>query len=297
MSDPDLSSPETAVLLSVGGVPVLLHGIVPFSSVDFGPAYDVFRTTGDPQVIVELAWVDHLELPSDLPEPVFQSECLWQLHRVGTHWVFVLSLLEPPFTPYRIATFDDDFTRGSIVSTRKGRLPTIPERLPNPLEYPLGEALTIGLLGTGRGLMVHALGVERDGRGVLFCGHSGQGKSTLAGLFSGRARILNDDRIIVRLRDGIPWIHGTPWHGDCSAVSAGGAPLSGLYFIEHDRVDRVFGVRPAVASAMLLARSFPPIWSRRGMDFSLGFIERIVQAVPCARLGFTPTPAVLDLLP
>ena len=70
-----------------------------------------------------------------------------------------------------------------------------------PLEYPLDELLLQGLLARGRGAEIHACGIaDGSGRGLLFVGQSGAGKTTMARLWEGERGItvLSDDRIILR---------------------------------------------------------------------------------------------------
>jgi len=42
------------------------------------------------------------------------------------------------------------------------------------------------------------------------------------------------------------------------------------------------------AIARLLALSFPSLYSRDTLSFTLGFFDQLVQAVPCNELWFTP---------
>ena len=91
-------------------------------------------------------------------------------------------------------------------------------------------------LSRGEGVEVHAVGIsDEQGRGHLFLGHSGAGKSTTARLWIDRpgVRILSDDRIILRVREGRIWMYGTPWHGDAGIASPDCAPLDEIYLLEH----------------------------------------------------------------
>ena len=121
--------------------------------------------------------------------------------------------------PYKQARFNADFTAGEIVlhgdyfDRDQGA---------NALEYPLDELLMVNLLARGRGVEVHACGVEdSDGRGYLFVGQSGAGKTTIARLCenAGGAQVLSDDRIILRSLDGRIWMYGTPWQGEAEFAS------------------------------------------------------------------------------
>jgi len=48
--------------------------------------------------------------------------------------------------------------------------------------------------------------------------------------------------------------------------------------------------------ARLLALSFPPLYSRDTLAFTLGFFDQLVQAVPCNELRFVPDEHVIALL-
>jgi HprK-related kinase A len=84
---------------------------------------------------------------------------------------------------------------------------TLPDAAPLPLSLGL-IAAEMGMnlqmaLGARRWLLLHASGVERDGRALLMTGHSGAGKSTLAALLAERGwRLLGDEFALVDLASG-----------------------------------------------------------------------------------------------
>jgi HPr kinase/phosphorylase len=54
---------------------------------------------------------------------------------------------------------------------------------------------------------IHASAVAWDGQGVLILGPSGSGKSAVAlSLMAFGARLIADDRVILSLKDGRPWL-------------------------------------------------------------------------------------------
>jgi hypothetical protein len=168
--------------------------------------------------------------------------------------------------------------------------------LPGPLEFPLFEVLMVCLLGQDKGLMVHACGVDDDGRGYLFTGNSTHGKTTMARLWEGRARILNDDRIIVRRYDGRLWMYSTPWHGEYPVVSPDPVPLDRIFFLRHAPDNDLRSREGVAASSTLLARCFPPFWDRQGMAFTLDFCAQVIAETPCYELGFVPEADVVDFV-
>ena len=70
----------------------------------------------------------------------------------------------------------------------------------------------------------------------------------MARLWRDRALVLNDDRIVLRQKDGRIWRYGTPWHGDYDVVSPAGVPLEKIFFLRHDHVNQVQRRRGAAAA-------------------------------------------------
>jgi hypothetical protein len=224
---------------------------------------------------------------------VFDSEGLWRLYEGPDRLIILLATMDQRRV-YRAGVFDRRLSRGRILSDPKGRTGAVCDLLPDPLEYPLGEALMILLLARHGGFMVHACGLERNGCGFLFVGHSGTGKTTIAELAGPRFRVLNDDRVVLRLVDGRPWMFGTPWHGESTRFSPLGAPVERVFFIEHADSHHTSPVTSSIASAAILSRGFPPLWSVSSMESTLSFIDDVVRTVPCRRLGFTPDSHLFD---
>ena len=108
--------------------------------------------------------------------------------------------------------------------------------------------------------------------------------------------ILSDDRIILRKIDGTVWMYGTPWHGEAALSSPARAPLKGVYLLRQGQSNTLVSLRPSDAAARLLACSFPPFYHSGGLDFTLGFLEQLVEAVPCHELWFTPDERVVTLV-
>ena len=83
---------------------------------------------------------------------------------------------------------------------------------------------------THSGLLLHACGVIRDGKGYVFCGYSGAGKSTVARL-SRAYTILSDDLVIVRRAQGRFYVYGVPFRGGMAEAPRTNtcAPLHGLF--------------------------------------------------------------------
>jgi hypothetical protein len=168
-----------------------------------------------------------------------------------------------------------------------------------PLEYPLDELLMIHRLSRGEGVEVHAVGIaDETGRGHLFLGHSGAGKSTTARLWLQRpgVTILSDDRIILRAHQGRIFMYGTPWHGDAGIASPLSAPLSAIYLLEHGQSNERMPLSPGTAAAELFARTFVTHHSEEGIRFTLDFLDRLTRQIPCYLFRFVPDESAVEAI-
>jgi len=224
-------------------------------------------------------------------ERVFDSEMVWSLYRSARADVLVLRSPVSGPHPYRIAVFRGDFRQGQVYSRPRPAEQVNGALLSNPLAFPLAEVLMVCLMARGRGLMVHACGIDDGGRGYLFAGNS-----TMAQIWRDEATILNDDRIVLRWREGRFWMYGTPWHGDYSGVSPRGVPLEKVFFLRHAASNQVRRQDGTAAASKLLTRSFLPLWDAEGMGFSLDVCARVAGTVPCYELGFVPDHNVIDFV-
>jgi len=241
---------------------------------------------------IQVNWTDNLELPAR--KALFDSGGLWSVFEESGGYRFYFSTPHLGAAPYKAAWFDPEFRCGHMVLFR----PYFDTSRPiYPLEYPLDELLMIHRLACGEGVEAHAVGiVDEAGHGHLFLGHSGAGKSTTARLWMAEpgVRILSDDRIILRVRDGRIWMYGTPWHGDAGIASPDCAPLSRMYLLEHGHTTELVPVSPGRAAAELFARSFVPHHSPRGVQFTLGFLDRVAQETPCSLFRFFPDKSAVE---
>lgn len=80
-------------------------------------------------------------------------------------------------------------------------------------------------------ISVHASVVVNDGKGFLFMGKSGTGKSTHSGLWLKHIEgswLLNDDNPIVRVTGEEVVVYGSPWSGKTHCYRNESAPVAGI---------------------------------------------------------------------
>ena len=224
---------------------------------------------------------------------IFDSGSVCKLYQREDRWGIGMYSSAFKSGLYQAAIFEQDFYMGDIFIPNNNL-----NTNPFPYTYPLPEVHMINLLSQGNGVLVHACAVKDGDRGLLFAGTSGAGKSTIADLWNLRENftILSDDRVIIRKYEGKFWVYGTPWHGSGRFASPDSVPLTRIYFLKQAPKNQLLALKPVDAYTKMLVRSFPTYWNSAGMDFTLGFLDELVQEVPCFVLGFVPDNSVVDFV-
>lgn len=146
--------------------------------------------------------------------------------------------------------------------------------------------------GTFGGLEVHASVVMCEGKGYLFLGKSGTGKSTHSRLWlriiPGTA-LLNDDNPVLRLMpDGSARVFGSPWSGKTPCYKAQDVPVCAIVRIRQASGNSIvrMSLVESYASLMASVSAFRPFGHLAdGWHTS---IEQIVSSVPCYLLDCLP---------
>jgi len=231
-------------------------------------------------------------MPERSGTALFDSGAVWSMFDDGGRIRIDCSSEVLGDTPYKVAYFDRDFTAGRVLLRAD-----LFDGAVDALEYPLDEVLVAHLLARGRGVELHASGIiDAEGRGRLFVGQSGAGKSTTARLWMDTedVEIVSDDRVIVRNVSGEWRMFGTPWHGEAALSSPASAPLDGVFLLQQAQETKLVDVAPSEAAARLFACTFPLFHDGRALAFTLDFLDQLVAAVPVRVLEFTPDRSVVE---
>jgi hypothetical protein len=272
--------------ISVALIPDMLDG-----SYDTPPKFSGFQVEGPADISLKI----HFNQSPDVPagDLVFDSGHGWRQSSVQDS--YVLRVSSAYRDPRLVGVFSKDFRSGAIYT---GVSETNPDQFIFPFTFPLGEIYMTNLLGTGLGVMLHSCGVIRQGSGLVFAGVGGAGKSTTSRLWQKQstARVVNDDRVIIRRIGRQFRLYGTPWHGEGGMALPEDAPLKRIFIIKHASSNQLIPLTPAQAVHGLLARSFSPFWSTAGLKFTLQFLAELCQEIPCFEFGFLPDQSAVDFI-
>lgn len=240
----------------------------------------------------------NVEIVNKLPqirktEPVFITYHFqdgrenWRLVKKDSIYIYKSPLKDKKQLMFVNETFDR-VTAYLLPKKDKGRVWNISDII-----YDFLQVLLINYLAQkNSGIFTHAIGVkDLNGRGFLFAGKSGCGKSTTARLWykHSKAMVLNDDRIIVRKINGGFLIYGSPWHGDFNDYLSSrieSAPLEKLFFIYHSSKNARRRILRKEAFNLLYPAMFPTFWDKECLENIVSFSQDLIRSVPCYCLGF-----------
>lgn len=141
-------------------------------------------------------------------------------------------------------------------------------------------------------LEMHSSVVVNEGKGYLFLGKSGTGKSTHSSLWLKHIPgtwLLNDDNPVLRLMPGGDVrVFGSPWSGKTPCYKAQNVPVGAIVRLvqaQHNRIERLSAVQ-AYAAVMPSCSGFRPI--RTLADAQHETLSLIAQQVPCYHLECLP---------
>ncbi|MCX8062356.1 MAG: hypothetical protein N3D16_07230 [Anaerolineales bacterium] len=203
--------------------------------------------------------------------------------------------LVPKVSPNRIE-FEQDGYQGVVDWQTKSAF--LVQKVKNPLvgvDYFLRIVGGLAAFDLG-GLMIHAAGVERDGKAYLFLGHSGAGKTTTA-RNSPAGSVLNDDLLVLYPFEGHWYAAATPFYNPTqNRPRPGCAPIEKVLYLVKDR--RVYLEPTPQAQALAEMVACVPILTVEPY-YLKEFLQRcqqILSAIPYYRLHLLPDDSYWSVL-
>jgi hypothetical protein len=252
------------------------------------------REPGDPVSVVSIVWKESAGVPEPKGEMIYDPGGIWRMYRHGVNY-------------YAAIKYSDDHvnagSKGVLRTDSVWETLTLTEakngaNWESLLNIGASELVLRARILFVDGLVFHACGVDDNGRGIVFSGHSGAGKTTLGQLWTSVSGVtgMNDDRIAIRVDKKGPVCYGTPWGGQSEIACDHSSPLSAIFLVEQALENNIKALSSAVSAPMLLARTFLPYWDRDLMDRAMANMNRILGTTPVYLLRCRPEAEVIDLV-
>lgn len=158
------------------------------------------------------------------------------------------------------------------------------EKLPRAYLESLAVYRKIATHATERGMFLfHCSSVAVDGEAYAFTAKSGTGKSTHTSIwrkvFGERAVVINDDKPIIGIKDGVATVYGTPWNGKHGRGKNISMPLKAICFLARGEENRI---KPVTDKARILTGLLNQTYRPKHADAlknTLGLLDGLMEAV------------------
>jgi len=282
----------------LAGISIAFNSELPIKADSFGPRFNSFYTDAPGEDLVQ---VEHYySIPQHLKEShgeLLYDSAPWRIYKKDDLWYYVnFTGQGTEYTIHKVAVFSKNYAHSRIFSESErffhaGDLHSL-------TMFATDQIWLSQVLLSRRALYVHSCGLNLDGRGMLFIGHSGAGKSTTAKLFGAQAELLCDDRNIVRFWPELGWrVHGTWNHGELPRVSSNSASLEGLFFLEHASENRLIRIHDR---GQIIRRLIPclvrPFVNAHWWQEILPMVQAIANEVPAYIMHFDLSGAIVPLV-
>lgn len=253
--------------------------------------YSEFITEGPADITIDLEVTDRVN-PEDIPDVLYNTVFS---HDGGRFW-----------TNSRIISGQYDLSRSIINITAERDLGNTDFEF-NHLNRLMAMAYYSGCKvkyngGTPPAFLLHACGIVRQGKAILFTGPSEIGKTSIARLCGDRhGEIINDEMVLVSRpgSDGTGMIaQGAPIIGGVSQRRNIAAPISCIFLLKQSRETRVnYPGKTEVYLSLIRQVINPAYIGQRGgreiYSMMADFSTELVENIPIYELEFTLDEATL----
>lgn len=139
-------------------------------------------------------------------------------------------------------------------------------------------------------IYLHSSLIDFKGRGLMFLGPSGIGKTTQAELWNQdkEALIINGDRVFVQETSEAFLGWGTPWHGSSPYCENTNVPVHAMIVLKQapeNSIRELTGFEKVTAVSNSV---FYPRWLENGMELCLETLDHLLTKIPVYELSCRP---------
>lgn len=139
-------------------------------------------------------------------------------------------------------------------------------------------------------IQIHSSMIDYQGKGLLFLGPSGIGKTTMAELWNKykNALIINGDMNFVQETDKCFLGWGTPWHGSSPYCENANVPVHALIVLRQASENSIRELENFEKVQSVSNNIIYPTWLENGMELCLETLDHLLTALPVYELSCRP---------
>lgn len=154
------------------------------------------------------------------------------------------------------------------------------------------------IMANDNGVVLHASAVLKNGKMILFTAPCGTGKSTQADLWEkyANAEIVNGDKALVGLKDGMIFAGGLPFSGSSDICKNLSAPLAAIVCLGQAKENLIRRIGAKEAFVALMQGNYRSGITKASAQRTIDVIEKICSIVPVYRLDCVPDKTAVECL-
>ena len=154
-----------------------------------------------------------------------------------------------------------------------------------------------GTLLSDNSFFFHSAALQYNGKSIAFSASSGEGKTTHVNFWHEKfgAEILNGDSPIIKIKNGKPYIYGSPWCGTSEITVDKTVPLDIIVMLKQGKENKIRKLSKFESLMLVFGQIRRPLWDAKFADICLTHAETIANTVSVYELECLPNSASAEI--